>query len=195
MKPDKLIARIETLIERIERSELVTRRALSFVLDTDEIIEMDKAWAEEKRTRHYRPDEIIKYGELVRKAIWYDRKADKKNCDHHALRNKSEDITENALEIYSEIVHKDIGLKIWFDREPADGSIDANDLPRPIWWKRHYGYQDAVTPFYSLNDIKLEALYKKLSLLKNDQPTIEEIHQTITPKKKKSNINTSDWSF
>ena len=167
MNTEKLIDRIEILIEHLEKGTNVTRRSLRFVLNDDEFEAMEKDWLEEKKYRSYRPKEIVEYGKRLKKAIVCFSKADnsKKNCK--SLMELSESLAESACERLEEIVYTNPNMRFWLDRDFIL-TINIDKLPRPIWWKKKPEITIPVSPFYTLKDTKLEVLYSKLSKLKNE---------------------------
>lgn len=188
MKDEKLILRIETLIEHLEKGTNVTRRSLRAVLDDDEFEAMETEWESEKKYRSYRPKEIVEYGKILKKSMVCFSKGlnSKKNCK--ILVEQSKSLAESASERLDEILYSNPNMRFWLDREFVATS-NSDLLPRPIWWKKKPEITIPSSPFSTLNDVKLNTLHSKLSKLKNehsfDDVEIDRIKNVISQKKKK----------
>jgi len=141
----KRLAKLEGIVERLSRGENVQNRQLKTWLSDDEYAELEQAWEEQRELGEElkdKPNDLKRYEEKLRQATFeYNRAEGYSSNGKHATAkkfyNKSESLSEDALEILQEILHYDSSLRIWFDRdisfEVGEGlSADIVSLPRLV---------------------------------------------------------------
>ena len=141
----KRLAKLEAIADKLKRGENVQNRQLQTWLSEDEYAQIEAEWQEQLALRERlkdKPSDLKRYEERLKEAIMmrnrsdaYHRKGNKASA--YKLDSKRESLCEDALEILQEIVHHDVSLQTWFDRELDFGHgslIDASigNLPRIV---------------------------------------------------------------
>lgn len=141
----KRLAKLEAIADKLKRGENVQNRQLHTWLSEDEYAQIEAEWQEQLALRERlkdKPSDLKRYEEKLKEAIMmrnrsdaYHRKGNKASA--YKLDSKCESLCEDALEILQEIVHHDVSLQTWFDRELDFGHgslIDASigNLPRIV---------------------------------------------------------------
>ena len=141
----KRLAKLEAIADKLKRGENVQNRQLQTWLSEDEYAQIEAEWQEQLALRERlkdKPSDLKRYEERLKEAIMmrnrsdaYHRKGNKASA--YKLDSKCESLCEDALEILQEIVHHDVSLQTWFDRELDFGHgslIDASigNLPRIV---------------------------------------------------------------
>ena len=187
------IARINKLIKRLEKGELVSNKMLSTVLSVKQIDEMKQSWQQEKRTRRQKkPKQIIHYQKLLRIAQFlearYERMSSlKQGTDQQRIRMSNK--AENAWEHADETIREDWSQYAeWVDRGLPETQPCADNMPRVVgsnsWYSEELQYRynartrklaargTAVKPgTMTKRDVKKYALYSALEVL--NPPVIE----------------------
>jgi hypothetical protein len=176
------IARMKTLIARLEQGEDVQARDILVMLTADQKTQYEAAWAEQQELRALKkPDDIIEYERLLNKALMLDgraeqytpRKMNGKAVDGMAaeiattkLRASADRAFEHALSRLEEVVTVDPTLRVWLDRDLDFGIAslmtgDAHTLPHVITSKSASNLApDGIKLFgkKTKTEIKIEAL-------------------------------------
>lgn len=136
---------LQDIHAKLKQGQHVQNRRLKTWLTADEYAQFEELWAQQQDLRKdlsKKPDTIKQYEQRLRVATFYSNKA-----DHYSqrgkfktaikLRHKCEAELERLLEYYSEILHADRSLTVWFDREldwshGGDASADLAHMPRVI---------------------------------------------------------------
>ena len=141
----KRLKKLEGIADKLKRGENVQNRQLQTWLSEDEYAQIEAEWQEQLALRERlkdKPSDLKRYEEKLKEAIMmrnrsdaYHRKGNKASA--YKLDSKCESLCEDALEILQEIVHHDVSLQTWFDRELDFGHgslIDASigNLPRIV---------------------------------------------------------------
>ena len=187
------IARINKLIKRLEKGELVSNKMLSTVLSVKQIDEMKQSWQQEKATRREKkPKHIIHYQKLLRIAQFlearYERMSSlKQGTDQQ--RQRMSDKADSAWEHADETIREDWSQYAeWVDRGLPETQPCADNMPRVVgsnsWYSEELQYRynartrklaargTAVKPgTMTKRDVKKYALYSALEVL--NPPVIE----------------------
>lgn len=177
MNEIKKIKRIQTLIDRLDNEQTVTRGSLLRVLGEEGLKGFDREWTLELNSRSYKPKEIVEYSKRVRRGLIYYALGDKQSLkgDGYKARksfHKAESILENAVEYLREVVSSDSSLRLWIDREVGFG-IEVEycpiGIPRPVWSSSNYKNQ-CYLPKVTKRDIAREMLRAELEKLVGKEP-------------------------
>jgi len=179
------IARINKLIKRLEKGELVSNKMLSTVLSVKQIDEMKQSWQQEKRTRkQQKPAFVTEYQKLLRIAQFLENRYErmhalKQGTDQQRQRmsEKADSAYEAALEHISEDYSR---FAEWFDRAPpssisrqmpdatlvlSEESACAETMPRVIGSNSVYCTEMVKRGTMTKRDVKKYALYDALEVL------------------------------
>ena len=139
------LAKLNAMLDELRRGENVQNRRLATWLTEEEYEGFESDWESQQQIREElndKPDELKRYEDKLKKAIFNYSRAEGystkgKNSTAKKFYNSSESLCEDALEILQEIVHHDVSLQTWFDRELDFGHgslIDASigNLPRIV---------------------------------------------------------------
>ncbi|MTJ04770.1 MAG: hypothetical protein FH759_08785 [Sediminimonas qiaohouensis] len=141
----KKLAALEDIKHKLEQRQHVQNRRLQNWLTVDEYAAIDELWDEQRDLREElkdKPDAIVEYEERLRRAIFYDNRANHyrkqgKSRSAEEMRSKSVSALEDMLERYAEMIQKDLSLHSWFDRQldwahGGDATADLASVPRVI---------------------------------------------------------------
>jgi hypothetical protein len=141
----KRLAKLEAISEKLKRGVNVQNRQLQKWLSDEEYAQLEYEWQEQIELREELKDKssgLKRYESKLREATFnYNRAEGYSNKGKHATAktfyNKSESLSEDALEILQEILHYDSSLRVWFDRDISfevggDLSADMVSLPRLV---------------------------------------------------------------
>jgi hypothetical protein len=120
----KLLSKLEGIVNTLRRGENVQNRQLQAWLSADEYEQIAAEWDTQKHFREElkdNPDELKRYEDKLKEAIMMRNRSDAyhrkgKKSAAYKLDSKCESLCEDALEILQEIVAADASLQIWFDR-------------------------------------------------------------------------------
>jgi tetratricopeptide (TPR) repeat protein len=151
----KRLAKLETIADKLKRSENVQNRQLQTWLSYDEYAQIEAEWQEQLELREAhkdKPSDLKRYEEKLREATFNYNRAEgySSKGKHNTARkfyNKSESLCEDALEILQEILHSDSSLRVWFDRDisfEVGGGLSADivSLPRLVTSRSHEKLSD-----------------------------------------------------
>jgi hypothetical protein len=136
------IEKLKTIIESIEDGRYVNRKILFKVLGND-LLEIDRLWAEEKLYWSNKPKKIVEYSRLIRRGLInysYGNKHSLKGDHYKSIKSfhKAESIFEKAVEYLYEAIEYDSNLRLWIDRDlskPDEIDYCPGGIPKPIWYK------------------------------------------------------------
>ena len=121
--PDKQIAKLQKIIERLSGGEIVQNRQLKTVLGTEEYARYLSDCEYQKYLRVMlkdKPDEIIEYEQRLKAATFAYSKADYKSQKGHRSAKKMFGASDTQFERLSEYLSENIighpELEAWFDR-------------------------------------------------------------------------------
>ncbi|MCX5768259.1 MAG: hypothetical protein NTZ43_13655 [Gemmatimonadetes bacterium] len=176
------IARIKTLMKRLEKGDTVSNKMLSTVLSVKQIDEMKQSWQKEKAARREtKPKHIIRYQKLLRIAQFlegrYERMhALKQGTDEKRIRmnEKCEEAYEAALEHIREDFSR---YSDWLDRDPPEEQPCADNMPRVIGSNSFYCTEMVKRGTMTKRDVKIYALNNALEVL--NPPVMYQIKDQI----------------
>lgn len=187
MNLQKKIARIKTLIARLEAGETVSTSSLARVLTESQMITLSEEWEEEKSTRKVqKPKALKKYESLIKNAIFLYGRGDRmcfENVPHHKIKamfHKAENAFELALEHLGEAIDSDSSLRLWIDRDLKDAECDPIGIPRVIGSSSFECQSKLKVPFptFTKRQFKVFALEQALEAL--EPKPIESEDKSIT---------------
>ena len=130
--PDKQIAKLQKIIERLSGGEIVQNRQLKTVLGTEVYA---RYLSDCEYQRHLRamlkdkPDEIIEYERRLKAATFAYSKADYRSQKGHRSAKKMFGASDTQFERLSEYLSENIigypELEVWFDRPLTKGLGDS----------------------------------------------------------------------
>jgi hypothetical protein len=138
MKIEQQIKRVENLISRIDAGGYVSRPCLKKAIGEVGLQVLDSRWAEEKRTRGRKPNEIVEYSNRLRRGLQLysiGRRASYKYNHQKAevAWGKARASLYSALEYLECAIASKPGLRLWIDRDPIESDLCPEGVPRPIW--------------------------------------------------------------
>ena len=121
---DKQIAKLQKVLARLSRGEIVQNRQLKTVLGTEGYARYFDDYCEQEQLREMlkdKPDEIIEYERRLKAATFAYNKADNKSVkgQHKSaskMFNYTDTLFERLAEYLSEKIAGDLDLEAWFDR-------------------------------------------------------------------------------
>jgi len=176
----KLLSKLEGIVNTLRRGENVQNRQLQAWLSADEYEQIAAEWDTQKHFREElkdNPDELKRYEDKLKEAIMMRNRSDAyhrkgKKSAAYKLDSKCESLCEDALEILQEIVAVDASLQIWFDRNLDFGHsslIDASlgKLPRLVTSRRIYK-QHSDSRVVKKLDVKLSVVERAIHNIGRD---------------------------
>jgi hypothetical protein len=192
------LARIATLIAKIEQGQNVQARDIALVLSDSQLQAMELEWQEQKKLRKpAKPDEVIEYEKKLGAALLmagrHEQLSDKRQLKGTALQkriqkrkdmsSKAESLFEDALEYLQEVFIVDPTIQIWFDRVlDFDAGVDsdlyasAGGMPVVIT-SRSRDNQSSVKNTFGLKtkrEVQLDALHQAQEQLTAELMTDEQ---------------------
>lgn len=170
--------KVRILIAKLDSGGNVSMRDLQNTLGAESIVEYNDRWQVELDKRELfadKPDAIKEYEDALKLADFANNRADgikhigkrskiiNGNNSRVRLRNSSETLYENALEILEDLIHADRSLDIWFDR-PLDFSfggnlgIDVVGIPRVVTGRSNNKITSGAIRQVTKKDIKRDLL-------------------------------------
>ena len=184
MNKDKRIARIKTLIARLEAGDTVSIRSLTRVLTSSQMKSLNKDWNEEQSMRKVaKPLAIKKYEAMVKTALLLYSRADKmyfqKSPAHKikAMSNRAQLAFTDAFLFLEEAIEIDSNIQLWIDRDLKDASFDPIGIPRVIGSASFECQRKEKVPFPVLTKRQLKILVLEQAL------EALEIKSNVSPKK------------
>ena len=152
---EKRLAKLESIADKLERGENVQNRQLQTWLNEQEYEQLGYEWQEQLELRSElkdKPIDLKRYEEKLREATFNHNRAEgySSKGKHNTAKkfyDKSESLSEDALEILREILYSDSSLRVWFDRDISfevggDLSADIVSLPRLVTSRSHEKLND-----------------------------------------------------
>ena len=190
------LARIATLIAKIEQGQNVQARDIALVLSDSQLEALELDWQEQKKLRKpAKPDEVIEYEKKLGAALLmagrHEQLSDKRQLKGTALQkriqkrkdmsSKAESLFEDALEYLQEVFIVDPTIQIWFDRPLYFGSEtnlyeSAGGMPMVIT-SRSGDNQSSVKNTFGLKtkrEVQLDALRQAQAQLTAELMTDEQ---------------------
>ena len=124
ISPDKQIAKLQKIIERLSGGEIVQNRQLKTVLGTEEYARYCYDYRGQEQLREMladKPKVITEYERRLKAATFSYNKADNKSVkgqhkSAHKMFNYTDTLFERLAEYLSEKIAGDLDLEAWFDR-------------------------------------------------------------------------------
>ena len=145
ISPDKQIAKLQKIIERLSGGEIVQNRQLKTVLGTEEYARYCYDYRGQEQLREMladKPKVITEYERRLKAATFSYNKADSKSVkgQHktaHKMFNYTDGLFERLAEYLSEKIAGDLDLEAWFDRTvettPENSfGLDPDSFPQII---------------------------------------------------------------
>ena len=142
---DKQIAKLQKVLARLSRGEIVQNRQLKTVLGTEGYARYCYDYRGQEQLREMladKPKEITEYERRLKAATFAYNKADNKSVkgQHktaHKMFNYTDGLFERLAEYLSEKIAGDLDLEAWFDRPLATGvensfGLDPDSFPQII---------------------------------------------------------------
>lgn len=204
MNKTRIHTRILVLLNRLETDQAVSRRSIARVTGPVGMERFDQEWRSEKRSRGYKPKELLQYAAMLKQANIQHTKAEtasvKKQPGAKRMFEKAESLYESALENLRNSVAADWSLRLWLDRDPEIDrkhhettiAFDPEGMPRPIWQIPGLAKKQGVTQL-SLKDLKIAALHQALEEL--TQTKRLEIPEIIRSRHNARRLDTTGFRF
>ena len=178
-------ARLRELIKAAEQGTFIANITLKRWLTKEQFDEIATRWENEQHQREQwaeKPREIKEYEERLRQALFVYHRADNyssrgKHKTAQKMLSEADKLFERLLERLQEIVHADLSLRQWFDRDTdwtADGALglSPDQVPRVITSRSRINQNNGFTGAQqSKADIKLIVLKAALDDLIYDRST------------------------
>ena len=174
MNYEKLYARINVLINRLDAGEDVSRSSLARVLTPKQMADLDEDWKAEKSARKStKPPELKKYEKMLRAGLLLNGKYEATHRKMTAYNSKAmieeaQHKMEKALEFAVELVQVNSSFRMWFDRDPKDADFGVPaSMPRVVTSKSHdnQSLSRGFPTGNSKRDLKKSALCEALAKL------------------------------
>jgi len=198
MNHEKKIARIKTLIARLESGDTVSNRSLSRVLTESQMATLSEEWDEEKSSRKIqKPLAIKKYEALIKTAILLYGRGERmcfEDAQAHKIKamfNKADHAFELALEHLTEAIGDDGSIRLWIDRDLKDAGYHPIGIPRVIGSASFECQSKQKVPFptFTKRQLKMYALEDALLALESKpNETPEKSVTFICPPRKTLNL-------
>ena len=192
----KRLAKLGRICTELRRGKNVQNRQLQRWLTADEYEQFEQEWLGQKEIRaelEAKPDELCEYEQLLKRAIFFDNRAEGYSTRGKAalakrFSNRADVLFERALEHLGESVAADPALNMWLDRTVcveagADSTgIDSESVPRVITSRSHNKSGGDVRQMSKL-EVKLmvveSAINSILAAVKDDEMKAVSRKQTL----------------
>ena len=181
--PDKQIAKLQKIIERLSGGEIVQNRQLKTVLGTEVYA---RYLSDCEYQRHLRamlkdkPDEIIEYERRLKAATFAYSKADYKSQKGHRSAKKMFGASDTQFEHLSEYLSENIighpELEAWFDRPLTKGlgnsfGVSPDGFPQIITSKSLKNTGGGYSHYMrTIREVKMDAVNAALLELSTPEP-------------------------
>ena len=181
--PDKQIAKLQKIIERLSGGEIVQNRQLKTVLGTEVYA---RYLSDCEYQRHLRamlkdkPDEIIEYERRLKAATFAYSKADYKSQKGHRSAKKMFGASDTQFERLSEYLSENImghaELEIWFDRSLTKGigdsfGVSPDGFPQIVTSKSLKNTGGGYSHYMrTIREVKMDAVNAALLELSTPEP-------------------------
>lgn len=184
MKITTRIRKLQVVLDRLNRQEIVQNRQLQALLSGDgyaRYLDDCRVQKELREALQDKPAEVREYEKRLKKAMFAYSKGDAASGRGQAkagekLLHNAEHQFERALEYLSERLAQDPGLQMWFDRgldsENVLGTrLSPKNMPQVVtsrsYRNRGGGHQSILR---SIRQVKKDAVERELELLGGDSP-------------------------
>ena len=181
--PDKQIAKLQKIIERLSGGEIVQNRQLKTVLGTEGYARYLSDCEYQKHLRAMlkdKPDEIIEYEQRLKAATFAYSKADYKSQKGHRSAKKMFGASDTQFERLSEYLSENIighpELEAWFDRSLTKGfgdsfGVSPDGFPQIITSKSLKNTGGCYSHYLrTIREVKLDAVNAALFELSTPEP-------------------------
>jgi transketolase len=181
--PDKQIAKLQKIIERLSGGEIVQNRQLKTVLGTEVYA---RYLSDCEYQRHLRamlkdkPDEIIEYERRLKAATFAYSKADYKSQKGHRSAKKMFGASDTQFERLSEYLSENImghaELEAWFDRSLTKGigdsfGVSPDGFPQIVTSKSLKNTGGGYSHYMrTIREVKMDAVNAALLELSTPEP-------------------------
>ena len=181
--PDKQIAKLQKIIERLSGGEIVQNRQLKTVLGTEVYA---RYLSDCEYQRHLRamlkdkPDEIIEYERRLKAATFAYSKADYKSQKGHRSAKKMFGASDTQFERLSEYLSENIigypELEVWFDRPLTKGlgdsfGVSPDSFPQIVTSKSLKNTGGGYSHYMrTIREVKMDAVNAALLELSTPEP-------------------------
>ena len=184
MKSATRIRKLEAVLDRLNRQEIVQNRQLQALLSDDgyaRYLDDCRMQRDVRETLLDKPAEVKEYEKRLKKAMFAHSKGDaasgrgQSQAGQKLLHNAQHQF-ERALEYLSEAIAQDPGLQMWFDRDldsenVAGTRLSPQNMPQVVTSRssrnRDGGYKSIKR---SIREIKIAAVENELKLMVGDGP-------------------------
>ncbi len=196
---DKQIAKLQKVLDRLSRREIVQNRQLKTVLGAEGYARYCYDYCEQEQLREMlgdKPKEIIEYERRLKAATFSYNKADSKSVKgQHKTAHKMFNYTNGLFERLAEYLSENIAghgtLETWFDRPLATGvedsfGLDPDSFPKIITSRslnnKGGGY---LVNKRTIREVKVDAVQRVLEELTapEQEIVVDEIAQMARLKK------------
>ena len=181
--PDKQIAKLQKIIERLSGGEIVQNRQLKTVLGTEGYARYFSDCEYQKYLRAMlrdKPDEIMEYERRLKVATFAYSKADYKSQKGHRSAKKMFGASDTQFERLSEYLSENIighpELEVWFDRPLTKGlgdsfGVSPDGFPQIITSKSLKNTGGGYSHYLrAIRQVKLDAVNAALLELSTPEP-------------------------
>ena len=181
--PDKQIAKLQKIIERLRRGEIVQNRQLKTVLGAEEYARYFSDCEYQKYMRAMlrdKPEEIVEYERRLKMATFAYSKADYRSQKGHRSAKKMFGASDTQFERLSEYLSENIighpELEVWFDRPLAKGlgdsfGVSPDGFPQIITSKSLKNTGGGYFHYLrTIREVKLDAVNAALLELSTPEP-------------------------
>ena len=181
--PDKQIAKLQKIIERLSGGEIVQNRQLKTVLGTEGYARYLSDCEYQKHLRAMlkdKPDEIIEYEQRLKAATFAYSKADYKSQKGHRSAKKMFGASDTQFERLSEYLSENIighpELEAWFDRPLTKGlgnsfGVSPDGFPQIITSKSLKNTGGGYSHYLrTIREVKLDAVNAAFFELSTPEP-------------------------
>ena len=181
--PDKQIAKLQKILERLSGGEIVQNRQLKTVLGTEVYA---RYLSDCEYQRHLRamlkdkPDEIIEYERRLKAATFAYSKADYKSQKGHRSAKKMFGASDTQFERLSEYLSENIigypELEVWFDRPLTKGlgdsfGVSPDGFPQIVTSKSLKNTGGGYSHYLrTIREVKMDAVNAALLELSTPEP-------------------------
>ncbi len=196
MRADKRQKRVIELLGKLKSGQEITLRDFKSVLGKDEYAEYEAMWANEKDKRSaVKPKKILEYEKRLREVKLSHARHEKHRQNYGSsqrsvvLENQTENLMEQLVEFWNDIVSSDSSLVIWFDRSEIK-SLSIEELPHIVNSKSSFKHSDGFFTKRTKREIKIEILE---NLLNPTQETQLEEENLKIGRKELTNLDFKDF--
>ena len=192
ISPDKQIAKLQKIIERLSGGEIVQNRQLKTVLGTEEYARYCYDYRGQEQLREMladKPKVITEYERRLKAATFSYNKADNKSVkgqhkSAHKMFNYTDTLFERLAEYLSEKIAGDLDLEAWFDRAvettPENSfGLDPDSFPKIITSR-------------SLNNAGGGYLVNKRTIREVKMDAVKAILEELTAPEQETVVDTTD---